>query len=193
MRPVAALAVLLLAVPATIRAQATIDPGMSKAQVVAKLGRPAVEKASGTATYLYYRNGAEKSVGMSDVVVLEGDKVVDAVFRSRARAYSGKSSSPSAIPAAIARKHPPVTPPPSAQAAAPPAPGVAATKAAPTIGVKAAQKMPAEKAQEAEIAKPTPQARSPQAEAEKAAAAAKKADSVKAAKQDSIAKATKKP
>jgi hypothetical protein len=41
---------------------------------------------------------------MSDVVVLDKGVVVDAVFRSAKRRYSGASSSPHAIPAADARK-----------------------------------------------------------------------------------------
>lgn len=78
-------------------AQATVDPGMSKAQVIERFGKPAIERARGTFTYLFYSNGMEKAVGMSDVVVLEGDKVVDAVLRSPRRTYSGTSSSPKAL------------------------------------------------------------------------------------------------
>ena len=85
-------------------AQAVIDPGMSKAQVIAKLGKPAVERTADASTYLFYRNGAERTVGMNDIVVLESDKVVDAVLRSSARKYSGTSSSPAAISAAAARR-----------------------------------------------------------------------------------------
>ena len=44
---------LLLAVAGRAVAQtAAIDPGMSKEQVVAKLGTPASEHSSGTTTYL---------------------------------------------------------------------------------------------------------------------------------------------
>jgi hypothetical protein len=106
MSRLAAVVLLLTAAAGAARAQAVVDPGMTKAQVVAKLGKPAVEKSTGTSTYLFYRNGMEKTVGMSDVVVIEADKVVDAVFRSSTRRYSGKSSSPSAVPADVARKHP---------------------------------------------------------------------------------------
>jgi hypothetical protein len=76
---------------------ASIDPGMTKEQVIAKLGKPTSEHSSSTATYLYYANGQEKKVGMSDMVALENGKVVDAVFRSPSRKYTGKSSSPAAI------------------------------------------------------------------------------------------------
>ena len=196
MRPLAAaftLAVMLApAAPAALAAQAVVDPGMTKAQVVAKLGRPAVERTAGTATYLYYRNGVERTAGMSDIVVLEDDKVVDAIFRSSARKYSGKSSSPAAIPAEVARKHPPVTPPPEAPMAAPAVPA-AAPAPAPPSGARATQKMPAEKAQEAQIVAPVPPARSAILEREKAAArAADSAKAAKAAKTDSSA-AKKKP
>jgi outer membrane protein assembly factor BamE (lipoprotein component of BamABCDE complex) len=83
---------------------ATIDPGMSKADVVAKLGKPASERTRGEFTYVFYANGMEKTVGTSDFVTLQNDKVIDAVFRSSRRAYSGTSSSPKAITPAQARK-----------------------------------------------------------------------------------------
>jgi|SRR5579862_4657709 len=114
MRPITLFAVVFLAAPVPARAQVVIDPGMSQSQVIAKLGHPAVQKSAAGATFLFYRNGAEHAVGMSDVVILEGDKVTDAVFRSKERSYSGKSSSPSAIPAAVARRHPPIAAPDSA-------------------------------------------------------------------------------
>jgi outer membrane protein assembly factor BamE (lipoprotein component of BamABCDE complex) len=93
--------------PATI----AVDPGMSKAQVIAKLGKPASERTRGEFTYLFYSNGMEKQVGMSDIVTLQNDKVVDAVFRSPRRTYSGTSSSPRAIPAKEAAKTKPPVPP----------------------------------------------------------------------------------
>jgi hypothetical protein len=194
MRPAAALALLVFAVPATLRAQAVVDPGMSKAQVIAKLGKPNVEKQSGKFAYLYYSNGAEKAVGMSDVVLLEDDKVVDAVFRSTARKYSGKSSSPSAISAEVARKRPQATAPSPAPMTVPaaPAPAAAPAAAAPAPaggampGAKAPSRMPAQEANAAKAVEPTPQARSAILEQQKAAAkaadSAKKADSAKAAK-----------
>jgi hypothetical protein len=75
----------------------TIDPGMTRAQVVAKLGEPMSTRTYEGHTYLLYKNGCERSCGMSDLVVLDSDKVVDAVFRSEARKYSGTSSSPRMI------------------------------------------------------------------------------------------------
>lgn len=82
---------------------ATIDPGMTQEQVVAKLGKPLSSRSYDGYTYLFYRNGCEKKCGMNDLVVLDSGKVVDAVFRSANRHYSGTSSSPRMISAADAR------------------------------------------------------------------------------------------
>lgn len=87
-----------------VSAQAVIDPGMSKAAVLGRLGAPALERSSGDATYLFYRNNCERTCGMNDVVILDKGVVTDAVLRSTRRRYSGASSSPRAIPAAEARK-----------------------------------------------------------------------------------------
>ena len=76
---------------------ATIDPGMTRDQVVAKLGEPLSSRSYDGFTYLLYRNGCEKKCGMNDLVVLDSGKVVDAVFRSSGRTYSGTSSSPQMI------------------------------------------------------------------------------------------------
>ena len=81
----------------------TIEPGMSQAQVVERLGQPLTVRTYESFTYLLYKNGCEKRCGMSDLVVLDSNKVVDAVFRSSARKYAGASSSPRAIPAEEAR------------------------------------------------------------------------------------------
>jgi len=79
------------------QATATIDPGMSRDQVVAKLGEPVSTRAYDSHTYLMYKNGCEKTCGMNDLVILDSGKVVDAVFRSSGRHYSGTSSSPRMI------------------------------------------------------------------------------------------------
>jgi outer membrane protein assembly factor BamE (lipoprotein component of BamABCDE complex) len=102
MRNMSIVALLVVAVAGSANAQASIDPGMTKEQVIAKLGKPASEHSSGTTTYLYYANGQEKTVGMSDMVAIENGKVVDAVFRSASRKYSGTSSSPKPISAEAA-------------------------------------------------------------------------------------------
>lgn len=98
--------ILLCAVVTSTRAQApkSIDPGMSQAQVVERLGDPTLSRSSGDFTYLFYKNGCVKSCGVDDVVILHKDSVVDAVLRSPERAFTGKSSSPKAIPADVASR-----------------------------------------------------------------------------------------
>lgn len=88
----------------SVHAQApkSIDPGMSQAQVVERLGDPTLSRTSGDFTYLFYKNNCVRSCGMDDVVILRKDSVVDAMFRAPERAYSGKSSSPKAIPPEVA-------------------------------------------------------------------------------------------
>jgi hypothetical protein len=86
------------------QATSTIDSGMTRAQVVAKLGEPLSARSYGGHEYLLYKNGCEKKCGMNDLVVLDSGKVIDAVFRSGARQYSGTSSSPKMILAADAKR-----------------------------------------------------------------------------------------
>lgn len=93
---------LLLVGTLPLSAQVVIDPGMPKAQVVARLGAPAVERSMGDATFLFYKNECHRTCGMNDIVVLDKGVVVDAIFRSSKRRYSGTSSSPRTIPAAEA-------------------------------------------------------------------------------------------
>ncbi|MHB1862391.1 MAG: hypothetical protein ACYCVL_05410 [Gemmatimonadaceae bacterium] len=90
-----------------------IDPGMNLAQVTQRLGRPAVTRTAGDYTYLFYPNSCGRRCGMNDLVVLKKDAVVDAIFRSPERRYTGTSSSPVAIPPDRANAMDPVhkTPP----------------------------------------------------------------------------------
>jgi outer membrane protein assembly factor BamE (lipoprotein component of BamABCDE complex) len=84
----------------SLRAQGgakTVAPGMSRAQVVAALGEPATARSVAEFTYLFYLNSCGKRCGMNDLVILRGDSVVDAIFRSPTRHYSGTSSSPAPI------------------------------------------------------------------------------------------------
>jgi hypothetical protein len=67
---------------------------MSRAQVIERLGPPATERSSGGFTYMFFINGCERTCGMNDLVTLRGDAVIDAIFRSPAREYTGQSSSP---------------------------------------------------------------------------------------------------
>jgi hypothetical protein len=77
---------------------------MTRAQVVARLGEPLSSRSFENFTYLLYKNGCEKKCGMNDLVVLDSGKVVDAIFRSPARKYTGTSSSPRMIPQAEAKR-----------------------------------------------------------------------------------------
>ena len=94
----------LAAAPLAAQTSATIDPGMTREQVIAKLGTPLSTRVKDSHVYLFYKNGCEKKCGMNDLVVLDSGKVVDAVFRSAAHKYSGASSSPRMISEAEARK-----------------------------------------------------------------------------------------
>jgi hypothetical protein len=82
----------------------SIDPGMTKAQVIEHLGSPASVKTADTVTYLFYANSCGKTCGMQDVVMLSHDKVFDAIFRDPKRHYTGQSSSPNMVSAAEAKK-----------------------------------------------------------------------------------------
>ena len=93
---------ILLAViaPTVLGAQSrtnSVSPGMSRAKVVAALGAPSTERTVGEFRYLFYTNACGKRCGMNDLVILRRDSVVDAIFRSDTRHYTGTSSSPMAI------------------------------------------------------------------------------------------------
>ena len=96
--------------PALLAAQLpanTVSPGMTKAQVITALGEPMTLRTASDFSYLFYRNACGKQCGMNDLVVLHGDSVVDAIFRSPDRHYTGKSSSPAPIaPSVAAQKGP---------------------------------------------------------------------------------------
>lgn len=94
-----ALSFVVLSVPGQAQgggAAGTIDPGMTRAQVIAALGKPATIRNYQGSTYLMYSNKCGKKCGMQDIVILDHDVVVDAMFRSPNRHYTGTSSSPDA-------------------------------------------------------------------------------------------------
>lgn len=97
---------LLLAAPMALAAQAsgTISPNMNRRQVTAALGEPATIRTVGEHTYMFYRNRCGKACGMNDLVVLRSDSVVNAIFRSPNRHYTGKSSSPEPLSGTAAKK-----------------------------------------------------------------------------------------
>ena len=88
---------LVTATPVLAQEARVIDPGMTREQVVAELGAPVTTRAAGRFIYLFYPNGCERTCGMQDLVILENDAVVDAIFRSARRSYSGTSSSPGSV------------------------------------------------------------------------------------------------
>jgi hypothetical protein len=179
MRKFTLVALLAAAFAGQAHAQAaSIDPGMTKDQVIARLGKPSSEHSSGSSTYLYYPNGQEKKVGMSDMVALQDGKVVDAVFRSSSRKYSGKSSSPAAISTedAVAKgnggKAPPMRMPVAATA-----PETRKTSAAPAKSTDTKKTAPPSKAPETKKAVPPAKG----AETKKSAPPAKATDTKKVA------------
>ena len=97
----------LLCAPAACLSQETektISPGMSEAQVVEALGKPATVRKNGDRTFLFYANSCGKNCGMNDLVILTRDSVTDAIFRSVDRHYTGTSSSPASVSAKEAAK-----------------------------------------------------------------------------------------
>ena len=72
----------------------TVNPGMTREQVLETWGPPVTERALGTWTYLYFRNGCEASCGTFDVVFLENGQVVNAIVRGQGHTYAGTSTSP---------------------------------------------------------------------------------------------------
>lgn len=121
---------LLAGTAAAAQAPRTIAPGMTRAEVVARLGAPLTTRTQDGSTYLFYQNGCERRCGMHDIVVLDSDRVVDAIFRSPARRYAGASSSPQALPgSAVRQAQPGALAVPAAAPAADPAPAGAASAA----------------------------------------------------------------
>ena len=94
----------VIAAPSRAQAPKSIDPGMSEVKVVERIGQPDASRAAGDFKYLFYHNNCIKQCGMDDVVILQKDSVVDAMFRSAERTYTGKSSSPRSIPADVAAR-----------------------------------------------------------------------------------------
>lgn len=78
----------LLAAAAPAAAQ-TIAPGMSSAQVQSILGAPVTTRQAGDWSYLYYLNGCAVRCGSDDVVFMQNDRVVTAVFRTGRRRFAG--------------------------------------------------------------------------------------------------------
>ena len=91
-------------VPWTPTHTGTVNPGMTRDEVVAVWGEPVTERSAGEWTYLYFRNGCEVACGTYDVVLFRENQVEDAIVRGPGHVYSGESSSP---PNALAQFTPP--------------------------------------------------------------------------------------
>ena len=104
--PLAAAVLLGALAPGGAGAQTVeVRPGMTRAQVEAVLGTPAGTRSAGPHTFLFYgHDGCGPRCGSSDVVLLASDTVIDALFRSPNRVYTGRAvvaaARPHARPAA---------------------------------------------------------------------------------------------
>jgi hypothetical protein len=67
---------------------------MTEAQVRQRWGDPVAVRSANGWTYLFFRNGREREVGLYDVVFLQNGQVVDAIVRAPGHVYDGQSSSP---------------------------------------------------------------------------------------------------
>ena len=86
----------------------TIEPGFTGEEVIAVWGEPLLQRRMGNRTYMYYRNGCERACGIYDLVMLQGNQVIDAIVRGRGHTYAGVSSSP---PGRLAEFTPPTASP----------------------------------------------------------------------------------
>lgn len=93
-RPVAQQAGARAEEPWTPTLTGTVNPGMTREDVIAVWGDPVTERVADGRGYLYFRNGCEVRCGTYDVVFLDGGQVVDAIVRGPGHEYAGTSSSP---------------------------------------------------------------------------------------------------
>jgi hypothetical protein len=93
-RPARAAAQDTTAAAAAPAAGTVVRPGMTEAQVRQAWGDPIAARTSGAWKFLFYRNGAERSVGWYDTVFLQNGQVVDCIARAAEHGYAGQSSSP---------------------------------------------------------------------------------------------------
>jgi hypothetical protein len=90
--PLAATVAFAILAPA-LGAQVNVTPGASRADVIAQLGEPVAERTAGDFTLLFYQSGCAPTCAVNDVVVLQGDRVVDALFSTIPRAYAQDTAS----------------------------------------------------------------------------------------------------
>jgi hypothetical protein len=110
MRRLIALALLCLPTAAFAQAENTVSPGMTRAEVIAALGAPATQRSANGFTYMFYANTCGRSCGMQDLVIMKGDSLADAIFRSSNRHYTGASSSPEEVAPEAGAARPASTP-----------------------------------------------------------------------------------
>ena len=83
-----------LLLPSAPAAAQTVRAGMTETQVRSALGEPAATRRSDDGwSYLFYLNGCAVRCGSDDVVFLQGDRVVTAVFRTGRRRFAGPAAS----------------------------------------------------------------------------------------------------
>jgi len=75
----AASLVALIIAAGPLRAQEPVSPGQTRDEVIARLGAPPAERASGDLTFLFYESACAPRCPLSDVVILRGGRVVDAL------------------------------------------------------------------------------------------------------------------
>ncbi len=84
----------LAVLPCAPAAAQTVRAGMTETQVRSALGEPAATRRSDDGwSYLFYLNGCAVRCGSDDVVFLQGDRVVTAVFRTPRRRFAGPAAS----------------------------------------------------------------------------------------------------
>jgi hypothetical protein len=84
----------LAILPCAPAAAQTVRAGMTESQVRSTLGEPAATRRSDDGwSYLFYLNGCAVRCGSDDVVFLQGDRVVTAVFRTGRRRFAGPAAS----------------------------------------------------------------------------------------------------
>jgi hypothetical protein len=91
--------------PAPTKGPVTIESGMSRDQVIARLGTPIAERHDGAMTWLRFDNDCGRACGGDDLVTLDGDAVVDAVFRTGRRVYAG-ARPPTTLSSVVASQRP---------------------------------------------------------------------------------------
>ena len=82
---------------AAVPTAGAVKPGMTVAEVEAAWGKPIAVRTANDWTYLFYRNGRERTWGYYDVVMLQHGQVMDAIVRAPEHVYAGVSSSPEGV------------------------------------------------------------------------------------------------